>query len=498
MNNKIKTLKGEEKESTDFAYTKLPKNIEAEQALLGIFLNNNDELNKVADFLLPQHFFITLHQRIYEAILKLFNKTDTASPLSLKSFFEEEDPSFDCFKYLLKLMAEAQLTMRTESLANIIYSAYIRRELVSIGQNIIIDAVTEDIDLSTQDRMSKAEQMLFNLATQGVVESDLVALKKPLDDTIQKIALAKSMGTHTSGLNTGYNDMDLITGGLQNSDLIIVAGRPAMGKTAFIMNLAFNIAKTFQIHDVKTSYKIGNTGAQIARSVGVFSLEMSTEQIAARILSICSNINSNKILTANISADEMAKLSRESAHIETIPLFIDDSAALTISAIRTRARRMKRKHNIGLLVVDYLQLVRPSTTYLNNRVYEIAEISQGLKAIAKELDIPVIAASQLSRAPEAREDKRPQLSDLRESGNIEQDADLVLFLFREEYYMQKGMPSDEKKLLEWQTNMDKVKNIAEILVSKHRNGPTGSFLLHFNNETTGFSNLSMHEYSRDE
>ena len=335
--------------------------------------------------------------------------------------------------------------------------------------------------------MENTEQKHFNLASSGASESSYSQLGSSLVKALDIISKAKENNREISGISTGYIDLDRILGGLQNSDLLILAARPSMGKTALVVNIALNAALDFQKETVKKDEK--------NKSVAVFSLEMPSEQIASRLLSIRTGIEGSRIRIGSISSDEFANLSNEVAELNEIPIYIDDTAALTISAIRTRARRLKRQHNLGLIIVDYLQLVRGSEKNEGNRVQEIGEISQGLKAIAKELEVPVIALSQLSRGVESRDDKRPLLSDLRESGNIEQDADVVMFIFREEYYLARTMPKeDDERFSAWEENMDKVKNISEVIVAKQRNGPIGTVKLRFDSSTTGFSNLDITHY----
>ncbi|CAL7963196.1 Replicative DNA helicase [Alphaproteobacteria bacterium] len=469
----------------------VPNVPEIEQAILGLILNNNETLNKIADFLSPEHFFVPLHQKMYDVVLKFMDRGLIATPLTMKSYFNT-DPAFkdldvDCFDYLLKLIAQAPLIVDIESLGRAVLDSYMRRQLITIGKEVINDAYNVNIDNTANNCLEAAEQKLFNLATQGTSETNVATLKSSVLETLHRIEMVKKKNSHVSGVSTGFVDLDRITGGLQNSDLIIIAARPSMGKTSLAVNIALNAAVNFQKEyaDSKTEEK--------QKSVVIFSLEMSAEQIATRILSIRTDIDSGRIRVGNVNAEEFTVLSSETSKISNLPLFIDDGAALSISTIRTRSRRMKRKHDVGLIVIDYLQLIRPSfTANYGNRVQEIGEVSQGLKALSKELDIPVIALSQLSRAVENREDKRPQLSDLRESGNIEQDADIVTFLYREEYYLSRSVPVDGGKNMEWQETLYQVRNIAELIISKHRNGPIGTCLLHFNSVTTGFHN----SYSR--
>lgn len=469
----------------------LPQNVEAEQAVLGAFLNNNDSVNKVADFLLPEHFFVPLHKKIYEAINRFMEKGLIASPVTLKSYFENDesfsDTKINTLDYFVKLSANATSYVNIVPYAKEIVENSIRRSLIDVSNSTIENSYLRDIKTSASEILEKAEQKLFNLASSGNSESSYIPLGTSLVRALDIISKAKENSKEISGTSTGYIDLDRILGGLQNSDLLILAARPSMGKTSLAVNVALNSAVEFQ------KEKIGEDEKR--KSVAVFSLEMPSEQIASRLLSIRTGIEGSRIRIGSISSDEFASLSNEVAELNDIPLFIDDTPALSISAIRTRARRLKRQHNLGLIVVDYLQLLRGSSANEGNRVQEIGEISQGLKAIAKELQVPVIALSQLSRAVESRDDKRPQLSDLRESGNIEQDADVVMFIFREEYYLARGMPrEDDEKFSAWEEQMNKVKNITEVIIAKQRNGPIGTVKLRFDSTTTGFSNLDITHY----
>lgn len=475
-----------------------PFNIDVEQELIGVFLFNNNEVVNVSDRLLPEHFFVPMHKRIYEVILKLIEREMVATPMIVKSYIGGDvvfkDTNTDCAEYLSQLTIKAQLTINIQALANIIIDLYMRRQLIDVGHKCVSLAETvNDPDNTAMMCLENVEQQLFNLATYGDYDSKYYYMKDAVAETIHRINVSKKNGCGVSGVATGYYDLDKLTGGLQNSDLIIIAARPSMGKTAFAINIAYNVAINFfkESSSPKNEKNNNSKNADKPMSVAIFSIEMSAEQIATRIVSMKTGIDSGKIRTGMVSKEDFAKISSESVKISSLPMIIDDGASPTISAIRTKARRMKRRHNIGLLVIDYLQLIRASNSVnYSNRVQEVAEISQGLKAIAKELHIPVIALSQLSRGVELRDSKRPQLSDLRESGNIEQEADIVMFIYREEYYLSRSIPNDPIKNMEWQESIDYVKNIAEIIISKQRNGPIGSFLLRFDGATTSFSNYS--------
>jgi replicative DNA helicase len=463
----------------------LPCNIDAENAVLGSFLNNNENVNKVADILLPEHFYVPLNRKIYEAILKLMERNLIATPITLKNYFEKEETlektGIKSLDYLLKLSSNATSIINLLPYAKDIYETSIKRYLINIGESVIEESYNHDINTHAVELIEKTEQKLFNLASQGYSETGFLPIRNSLSESIRRIDIARKRGEDINGISTGFVDLDKILGGLQDSDLLILAARPSMGKTALAINVALNSAVSF----------LKEKDIEKKKSVGIFSLEMSSEQIVNRLLSIKTSIDGSRIRIGNISKEEFEVLLKESSDLNEMPIYIDDTPALTISAVRTRARRLKRQYNLGLIIIDYLQLLRSSSDNRErNRVQEIGEISQGLKAIAKELDIPVIALSQLSRAVENREDKRPQLSDLRESGNIEQDADVVMFIYREEYYKGRQMPQvGTDGFQAWQDEMDKIKNIADIIIAKQRNGPIGNISLRYDNRTTGFNNL---------
>ena len=470
----------------------LPQNVEAERAVIGALLNNNEHINNISDFLHADHFFVPLHGKIFQAISKFYERGLVASPVTLKSYFETEvdfkSLGVSSLDYLLKLSANSASVMTLIPYAKDIYETSMKRKLIKVGEEIVADSFKNEIDYDSQRLLEKAESKLFSLASTGDSDSGFSTLRESVIESIKRIDKARKQGANISGVTTGFTDLDKILGGLQPSDLLILAARPSMGKTALAVNLALNAAEAFMKEKEIAAKK----------SVGIFSLEMSSEQLANRLIAIKTGIDGSKIRIGNISKQEFEVLLKQTTELSEIPIFIDDTPAITISALRTRARRLKRQHNLGLIVVDYLQLVRGSPGVEQSRIQEIGEISQGLKAIAKELDIPVIALSQLSRAVESRDDKRPQLSDLRESGNIEQDADVVMFIYRDEYYLSRKMPQETQgeKYLQWQQEMDKVRNITEILVSKQRNGPVGTVSVRFDNGTTRFTNLETSGSSR--
>ena len=474
-------------------YREAPSNVQAEQALLGALLVNNDALQYIGDQLKAEHFYEPLHSRIFDAIHKFNTKGLVANPVTLKHYFDQDEALTDIGggAYLAKLAAAAVTVINISDYSQMIYDLALKRQLILIGGEVVNVAYQHQIDIPALTQIEEAEQKLFNLSMEGMGERGFRALKHSIVNAIKQ---AEHAFQHQGvvGLTTGLNDLNNMLGGLQKSDLLILAGRPSMGKTALAVNIAYNAGMA-----LAREAKEKNISLKEAGSVGFFSLEMSAEQLTIRMLSSASEINSAKIIHGNISQDDFAKLVRTSSEMSSLPFFIDDTPALSISGLRARARRLKRQHNLKLIVVDYLQLVRGSTAASQaNRVQEVSEITQGLKAIAKELELPVVALSQLSRAVEQREDKRPLLSDLRESGSIEQDADVVMFIYREEYYLSRSMPSmdDDKKFSKWQEDMNRVMNVAEVIVAKHRNGAIGNVKLRFDSNLTQFSNLAKDGY----
>lgn len=471
-------------DSNESSLREAPCNLEAEQALLGALLTNNEALNHVSGELEPQHFYAELHQRIYEAILRFNDKGMIANPVTLKHYFKDEDSVED--QYLARLVAAAATVVNLRDYARIIVDLYTKRQLISIGEEVVNIAYDHGNQLTGEDQIENAEQQLFSLATDGDARGGFVALRHSMTETILRTEAALKRDGSIVGLPTGLDSFDRLLGGLQDSDLLILAGRPSMGKTALATSIAFGACQ--KMFDEAQGEK--------PKSVGFFSLEMSAEQLAHRMLSSACSINSTKLSRGELTNDEFAALTHRSNALSNLPFHIDDTPALSIAALRTRARRLKRMHNLGFLVVDYLQLVRPSfTKSSHNRVQEISEITQGLKAIAKELNVPVLALSQLSRAVESREDKRPQLSDLRESGSIEQDADVVMFVYREEYYLARGEPrADTPEHAGWMEKMEKVYGLADVIVAKQRHGPIGTVTLQFQGEFTRFRDLEREDY----
>ncbi len=466
----------------------LPHAIEAEQQLLGALLTNNEVYDRIAPIVGPEHFYDPVHARIYEIAAGRIAKNALASPVTLKAFMEDDEGLKDLggAAYLARLAGAAISTFAARDYAQMIYDCAIRRELIGLGRDISARAARADHTSEPRDQIVDAEQKLYKLSEQGRTESGFQSFLKAVTDAVNVANAAYQREGGLAGVSTGLVDLDKKLGGLHKSDLLILAGRPSMGKTSLATNIAFNIAKTYR----RGRLTDGNEGAVDGGVVGFFSLEMSAEQLAARILSEAAEVPSEQIRRGDMTEGEFRRFVDAAKALEACPLFIDDTPALPISQLAARARRLKRTHGLDCLIVDYLQLVRPATAK-DSRVNEVSEITQGLKAIAKELDVPVIALSQLSRQVESREDKRPQLSDLRESGSIEQDADVVMFVFREEYYVEREKPSDDQldKMADWQARMEKLHGKAEVIIGKQRHGPIGSVELSFEGRFTRFGNL---------
>jgi replicative DNA helicase len=462
-----------------------PHNIEAEQALLAALLHNNLAFEQISDLLAPYHFCHEIHGKIYQAIGQLIERGQLADVITLKDFFEQDQSLKEMggTNYLLELAQSLISVINIRNYAELIYDFYLRRQLIDVGEEIVNEAFKPSFEVPALQQIEKAEQKLFDLATSGQADRGFVPFSRALTLSISSAEIAFKRDSHIVGVTTGLTDVDKWLGGLHPSDLIIIAGRPSMGKTALATNIAFNAARA----------SLEQT--QGGGVVGFFSLEMSAEQLATRLLAQESGIASDKIRRGEISQSHFPKFLEVGRTLGDLPLYIDDTPALSISALRTRARRLKRKFGLDLLVIDYLQLLQSSnvTGKTNeNRVQEISEITRNLKALAKEMDVPVIALSQLSRAVEQREDKRPQLSDLRESGSIEQDADVVAFVFREEYYeSRKEPPENTDKHRDWQENMNRIYNTAEFIIAKQRHGPIGTIKLYFEGALTKFGNLEQ-------
>ena len=475
----------------EIPFRQAPHNIEAEQALLGAILINNESFDRISSFLTPNHFFEPLHARIFETTAKLIQSGKHATPITIKSFFDNEEPigTLTVPQYIGRLAANATSIINVEDYGRTIYDLAVRRDLILLGEDMVNVAYDSPVDLPPETQIEDAEQRLYGLAEQGKYGSGFMAFSSALTDALDMASRAYERQGGLSGISTGLRDLDRSLGGLQSSDLIILAGRPSMGKTALATNIAFNVAKAFRTQTNASGEEEVADGA----IVGFFSLEMSSEQLATRIVAEQGQISSEKIRRGLISEDEFHRLVKVTQELQSLPLFIDHTGGITIAQLAARARKLKRQRGLGLLIVDYLQLLAGSSKRSSDsRVNEVTEITTGLKALAKELQVPVIALSQLSRQVENREDKRPQLSDLRESGSIEQDADVVMFVFREEYYVQRAEPSLTKveEHQKWQDMMDQVAGLAEVVIGKQRHGPTGTVRMQFTAEHTRFSDLA--------
>ena len=466
----------------------MPHSIEAEQQLLGAILTNNDVYDRIASIIGPQHFYDPVHARIFEVAATRIAKNALASPVTLKAFLEEDEGLKELGgpAYLARLAGAAISSFAVRDYAQMIYDMAIRRELIGLGHDIAGKAQRADVESEPRDQIVEAEQKLYQLSEQGQSDSGFQSFLKAVTDAVNVANAAYQRDGGLAGISTGLTDMDKKLGGLHKSDLLILAGRPSMGKTSLATNIAFNIARAYK----RGARPDGTEGAIEGGVVGFYSLEMSAEQLAARVLSEASEVPSEQIRRGDMTETEFRRFVEAAKTLESCPLYIDDTPALPISQLSARARRLKRTHGLDVLIVDYLQLVRGAGRS-ENRVNEISEITQGLKAIAKELDIPVIALSQLSRQVESRDDKRPQLSDLRESGSIEQDADVVMFVFREEYYVEREKPSDDKleEMAAWQERMERLHGKAEVVIGKQRHGPIGTVELSFEGRFTRFGNL---------
>ncbi len=467
-------------------FRRVPHNIEAEQALLGAIFVNNDACDRVSGFLQPNHFFDPLHCRIYEIVSKIVLAGKRATPITLKTFFEHEEPVGELTvpQYLGRLAANATTVINAEHYGRTIYDLALRRDLILIGEDMVNTAFDTAVDTSPSTLIEEAEQQLYELAETGKYGSGFEPFLSALTDAIDMAANAYRRDGGVSGLATGFKDLDQKLGGLQNSDLVIIAGRPSMGKTALATNIAFHIASSYKTERLASGEEVVADGA----AVGFFSLEMSSEQLATRLIAEQAGIPSERVRRGAINRGEFDRLVDVSQKLQHLSLFIDQTGGISIAQLATRARRLKRQKNIGVIIVDYLQLLTGSMRRASEgRVQEVSEITTSLKALAKELNVPVIALSQLSRQVEQREDKRPQLADLRESGSIEQDADVVMFVFREEYYVERRQPREgTPEHLTWQDEMSNVAGLAEVIIGKQRHGPTGTVRLQFKSEFTHF------------
>jgi replicative DNA helicase len=471
-----------------------PHNIEAEQALLGALLVNNEAFYRVSDFLQPTHFFETIHQKIYELAASLIRAGKVASPVTLKTFLP---PDLDigglgASQYLARLAAEATTVINAEDYGRTVYDLAQRRSLIIIGEEMVNVAYDAPVDLPPADQIEEAERRLFELAETGRYDGGFQRFATALTTAVDMAAKAYQRDGKLSGLATGLRDMDRMMGGLQPSDLVILAGRPGMGKTSLATNIAYNIAKAWR-GEVRPD---GRTESVDGGIVGFFSLEMSAPQLANRIIAEQTEISSHRILRGEIEPGDFDRIAGIAREMEALPLYIDETGGISIAQLSARARRLKRQKGLDLLVVDYIQLLSGSSQRAQQgRVQEVTEITTGLKALAKELNVPILALSQLSRQVETRDDKRPQLSDLRESGSIEQDADVVMFVFREEYYLKNKEPRPgTEEHFKWQAEMEQVHGKAEVIIGKQRHGPTGSVALQFRADVTRFSDLAQGDH----
>ena len=453
-----------------------PNNIEAEQSVIGSILLSNEIFDEINMIIVSTNFYDPMHQKIFGAIEKLIYSGMLANPITLKNHFENEKDELNVPEYLVKVTKFSTSSRQAIEYSKLIYDLYVKRELIKISENVIDTAKLNDLDNDGQKIIENFEKSLFDLAEKGSFSNSLIKFDEAMRQTIEMASSAYKNEEGIVGVPTGLTDLDDRLGGLHQSDLIIIAGRPSMGKTALATNIAFNAAKKIQ-DDGKIS------------SIAFFSLEMSSEQLSTRILAEQSRIKSNDIRRGRISEEQFDKFIETSKDISELPLYIDETPAISIAALSNRARRIKRLYGLDMVVIDYIQLMKASN-FKDGRVQEISEITQGLKALAKELSVPVVALSQLSRAVEARDDKKPQLADLRESGSIEQDADVVMFVYREAYYLERKEPRPATvEHAEWQAKMNEVSSLAEIIIGKQRHGPTGNIMLEFEAMFTKFKDI---------
>ena len=455
-------------------FKELPNNIEAEQAVIGSILVTNEIFDEISVIISNINFYDPMHQKIFNAIESLIYKGMLANPITLKNYFEDEKDDLNIPEYLVKITKFSTSARQAIEYSKIIYDMFVRRELIKISEQTIDTAKLNDLDTNGQNIIENSERLLFDLAEKGSFNSSLVKFDDAMKQTIEMASAAYKNEGGIVGVPTGLRDLDDKLGGLHQSDLIIIAGRPSMGKTSLATNIAFHAANNIQDSGRKSS-------------VAFFSLEMSSEQLSTRILSEQAQISSNDIRRGRISNEQFDQFLETSKNIAELPLFIDETPAISIAAMSNRARRIKRLHGLDLVVVDYIQLMRGAFNNKDGRVQEISQITQGLKAIAKELGVPVVALSQLSRQVEQRDDHKPQLADLRESGSIEQDADVVMFVYRESYYLMRKKPREATvEHAEWQAKMNEVAHLAEIIIGKQRHGPIGNISLEFEERFTKF------------
>ena len=458
-------------------FKELPNNIEAEQSVIGSILTQNEIFDEITGIISDKNFFDPLHQKIFESIQNLIYKGLLANPITLKNYFENENDDLNVPEYLIKITKFSTSSRQAIEYSKIIYDMFVRRELIKISENIIDTAKLNDININGKSIIENSERILYDLAEKGSFNANIIKFDEAVRQTIDMASSAYKNEEGIVGVPTGLRDLDDRLGGLHKSDLVIIAGRPAMGKTALATNIAFNAATNIQ----KTNRK---------SCIAFFSLEMSSEQLSTRILAEQSRIKSNDIRRGKISEEQFEQFLETSKNISELPLYIDETPAITIASLSNRARRIKRLYGLDMVVIDYIQLMR-ATNFKEGRVQEISEITQGLKALAKELAVPVLALSQLSRAVETRDDKRPILSDLRESGSIEQDADVVMFVYREGYYLKNKEPRPATvEHAEWQAKMNEISHLAELIIGKQRHGPTGKITLEFEEMFTKFNDAT--------
>ncbi|WP_435095712.1 replicative DNA helicase [Candidatus Pelagibacter bacterium nBUS_27] len=471
MENNLSIVKDQFKE--------LPNNIEAEQAVIGSILVSNDIFDEISTIISSINFHDPMHQKIFEAIESLIYKGMLANPITLKNYFEDEKDDLNVPEYLVKITKFSTSVRQAVEYSKIIYDMFVRRELIKISEQTIDSAKLNELDTNGQTIIENSERLLFDLAEKGSFNSSLVKFDEAMKQTIEMASAAYKNVEGIVGVPTGLRDLDDKLGGLHQSDLIIIAGRPSMGKTSLATNIAFNAAQKLQDSGKKSS-------------IAFFSLEMSSEQLSTRIISEQARISSNDIRRGRISDEQFDKFLETSKNIAELPLYIDETPAISIAAMSNRARRIKRLFGLDMIVVDYIQLMRGTTFNKDGRVQEISQITQGLKAIAKELAVPVVALSQLSRQVEQRDDHKPQLADLRESGSIEQDADVVMFVYREGYYLQRKEPREATvEHAEWQAKMNEVAHLAQIIIGKQRHGPIGNVTLEFEERFTKFKDTQI-------
>ena len=469
----------------------MPQSIDAEQALLGAILVNNYAYDRVSEFLTAEHFFDPLHAQIFGAIAQLIQEGKQAVPVTLAPFFEAAGPIDDDLtvpQYLVRLAVNATTIINAKDYGRTIHDLYVRRQIILLAEDMANSAFDAPIDFPPDNQIQEAEGRLYQLAEKGTGGTGEISFSVAASQAVERANAAYRNKGKLVGLPTGLADLDKKLGGLQPSDLVVLAGRPSMGKTALATNIGWHIAKNGrELED----------GEIAPTPVHFFSLEMSAEQLAARILAAEASVSSDRVRRGAVDDREISDFIRAGHRRSGVPLIIDATGGISIAQLAQRARRTKRKHGTSLIVVDYIQLMSGAKKRDGNRVAEITEITTGLKALAKELNVPILALSQLSRKVEERADKRPQLADLKESGSIEQDADVVMFVFREEYYVEREKPgqTDLAKMAEWSASMAAVKGKAEVIIGKQRHGPLGVIPLAFNAELTTFSDLARERHS---